>query len=92
VVDFSTNPPTVTYTTSYTNTTFEKVIINPSDTFTETLGMEVKISKDTLFSPSFTAKVSSYSNTLPYNNGNFGQRITINPESQFFYYDSTQSS
>lgn len=90
-VDWSVNPPTVTYTTSYTNRTFEKLIVNPSDTFIETLGMEVIIS-NTIFSSTLSAHVSSYSNTLPYNNGNFGQRITISPKSQFFLYDSTLSS
>jgi len=92
-IDYTTNPPTVVSSTSFSNRTILRTIYHPNDTFVQVLGFAPTTVSDSLFGvPTLIAKITKLSNTLPYHNGNFGQRLTIHPESEIFVYDSLQSS
>ena len=92
-IDFTTSPPTVVSSTSFTNRTILRTIYHPNDTFIQALGFAPTIESDSLYGvPTLFTKITKFSNNLPLNIGNFGQRLTIHSESEIFVYDTLQSS
>ncbi len=94
VVDYTTNPPSIVYTTTYSNRTFTKSYLYQNAVFNSKIGFEVSTSTDSILNFYDTiATTTGYSYYLPYYNTNtYNNRITINPENQIFAYDSIQSS
>ncbi|MDA9312318.1 hypothetical protein N9515_10585 [Vicingaceae bacterium] len=72
-IDFTTSPPTVVSSTSFTNRTILRTIYHPNDTFIQALGFAPTIESDSSYGvPTLFAKITKFSNNLPLNNGNFG--------------------
>jgi|GEM_PF-5339860 len=92
-VDYTTNPPSLVYTTNNWTRNFTKTILNPNSIFSSTIGFEPIVSIDSSSFYDSIATTTKYSKYLPYYNTNtYNNRITINRENQIFAFDSIQNS
>ena len=93
-VDFTTNPPTLVFTTTNSSRSLTRTILHPNATFNSDVGFEVTVSHDTTSGIyDSIATITKYSKYLPYyNTSTYNDRITINKENQIFSFDSLQNS
>ena len=93
-VDYTTNPPTLVFTTTNSSRSLTRTILHPNATFNSDVGFEVTISHDTTSGIyDSIATITKYSKYLPYyNTSTYNDRITINKENQIFSFDSLQNS
>ena len=94
VVDYTTSPPSIVHTTTHSSRSLTRTILQPNAIFNSDVGYEVTKWADTTSGIiDSIATITGYSHYLPYyNTYTYNNRITINPEGEFFAYDSTLKS
>lgn len=91
-LDYTTNPPTLVYSTTYSSRTFDRLILRPNEQLDSIIGFEPIITNvSNSQNPTKFASITSYSFYLPYSQHKYNNRISISPYN-IAVYDSIFNS